>query len=170
MRSASDVGFSFSHVNNKRSISDVNQSFGNRLFSDGNSIESLPRMALFAAVVREGGFGKAAAAFGVSKSHVSKQISALHQCLLYEYQAAPTKWTFRRKGRRVETVVSGRLRSNNGDFLAAAALAGHGLAYLPDFIARDYLQLNTIPQSTWWSHCQCPSREPSSKQATRIRV
>jgi DNA-binding transcriptional LysR family regulator len=62
-----------------------------------------------------------------------------HQCLLYEYQQVPERWVFRRGGRRVEVAVSGRLRTNNGDFLAAAACAGHGLAYLPDFIVHDYV-------------------------------
>ena len=38
-------------------------------------------MALFAAVVREGGFGKAAAALGVSKSYVSKQVTRLEESL-----------------------------------------------------------------------------------------
>jgi DNA-binding transcriptional LysR family regulator len=67
-----------------------------------------------------------------------------HECLLYEYQPVPERWVFRRDDRRVEVGVSGRLRTNNGDFLADAACAGLGLAYLPDFIVRPYLEAGTL--------------------------
>ncbi len=263
---------------------------GNTLFFSENYLELLPRMALFSAVVREGGFGKAAAAQGVSKSYVSKQVAQLeeslgvrlltrttrsvhlteagelyyercqemlrsaklaqdavgsvqeeavgrlhisvpvsfgrdflhaplikylerypridavlqmsdqqvdivregidlairvgpvhspdlvihqlmetrrmvvaspaylekhgvprapeelraHTCLLYEYQSSPGRWVFQRNGQRVEVQVAGRLIANNGDFLAEAACAGLGLAWLPDFVARKYLEATTL--------------------------
>ncbi len=263
---------------------------GNGLFSHGNYLDTLPRMAVFAAVVREGGFSKAASALGVSKSNVSKQVTRLeeqlgvrllsrttrvvrpteagelyyercvellrlaqeagnalgeiqqqpvgrvrisvpvdfgreflaepiadylarfgrinavvdvsdrqvdivaegfdlairvgavsvadlvvrrlmetrrlvvaspaylaahgtptrpeeltsHECLLYDYQASADRWVFRRDSRRVDVRVAGRVRSNNGDLLAAAACAGVGIAWLPDFVARRHLEAGTL--------------------------
>lgn len=49
----------------------------NGLFAKGNSLERLPRMLVFEAVVRLGGFTAASQALGTSKSHVSKQIRQL---------------------------------------------------------------------------------------------
>ena len=44
-------------------------------------------------------------------------------------------WSFRSKDGREHTVrVSGPLHSNNGDLLAAAAVAGVGIVYEPEFI------------------------------------
>jgi DNA-binding transcriptional LysR family regulator len=53
-----------------------------------------------------------------------------HDCLLYAQQVGGTAWRFADG----ETVtVTGRLRSDSGDALLAAALAGWGVAQLPDF-------------------------------------
>jgi len=51
------------------------------MFSIGNSIEMLPRMQIFAEVVTQGGFSKAATSLGISKSKVSKQIALLEESL-----------------------------------------------------------------------------------------
>src|SRR5690606_15551890 len=37
-----------------------------------------------------------------------------HECIRYEYLAAPAAWTFRQKGKRVSIFPGGRLRSNAG--------------------------------------------------------
>jgi len=60
---------------------------------------------------------------------------ARHACLTYEYMPVRNVWTFRGKDGREHAVrVSGPLHSNNGDLLAAAAVAGVGIAYEPEFI------------------------------------
>jgi DNA-binding transcriptional LysR family regulator len=41
-------------------------------------------------------------------------------------------WEFRRDGRNVTAQVKGRLVFNRGDLIVDAALAGHGLAWLPE--------------------------------------
>jgi len=48
-------------------------------------------------------------------------------------------WEFKRRGKSVNVHVSGRLVLNSSELIAAAALAGHGLAWLPDDIVRDYI-------------------------------
>lgn len=55
-----------------------------------------------------------------------------HDCLLYAYEATTASW---RLGPDLTVPVKGRLVSNNGDVLAAAAAEGLGLALLPSFIA-----------------------------------
>jgi DNA-binding transcriptional LysR family regulator len=60
---------------------------------------------------------------------------ARHPCLTYEYMPVRNVWPFRGKDGREHTVrVAGPLHSNNGDLLAAAAVAGVGIAYEPEFI------------------------------------
>ena len=60
---------------------------------------------------------------------------ARHACLTYEYMPVRNVWPFRGKDGREHAVrVSGPLHSNNGDLLAAAAVAGVGIAYEPEFI------------------------------------
>jgi len=60
---------------------------------------------------------------------------ARHACLTYEYMQVRNVWPFRGKDGREHAVrVSGPLHSNNGDLLAAAAVAGVGIAYEPEFI------------------------------------
>jgi len=60
---------------------------------------------------------------------------ARHPCLTYEYMPARHVWPFRGKDGREHAVrVAGPLHSNNGDLLAAAAVAGVGIAYEPEFI------------------------------------
>lgn len=60
---------------------------------------------------------------------------ARHSCLTYEYMPTRHVWPFRGKDGREHAVrVAGPLHSNNGDLLAAAAVAGVGIAYEPEFI------------------------------------
>ena len=53
-----------------------------------------------------------------------------HECLLYQYLSTGNTWHLGDEAVR----VSGRLLSDNGHTLAAAAVAGVGLALLPDFL------------------------------------
>lgn len=57
-----------------------------------------------------------------------------HNCLSYSYGRQPDAWAFARGAERLSVRVSGNLQANNGDALRAAACAGLGTVYLPDFI------------------------------------
>ena len=60
---------------------------------------------------------------------------ANHACLTYEYLPARQVWRFRdRKGKEHSVRVSGPLHANNGELLAAVAVAGVGISLEPDFI------------------------------------
>jgi DNA-binding transcriptional LysR family regulator len=48
-------------------------------------------------------------------------------------------WEFRRRGKNVNVQVSGRLAFNTSELIVAAALAGHGLAWLPDDLVREHI-------------------------------
>jgi DNA-binding transcriptional LysR family regulator len=62
-----------------------------------------------------------------------------HDCLGYASRAQP--WLFSRD-RRVAT--SGTLSVDNGDGLRAAALAGHGIVYVPSFLVADDLRARRL--------------------------
>lgn len=65
---------------------------------------------------------------------------ARHACLTYEYLAMRNLWRFRdRRGREQSVRVTGPMHANNGDLLAAAAIAGIGIAMEPDFIVAEDL-------------------------------
>lgn len=54
-----------------------------------------------------------------------------HDCLVYRFASgALFAWPFERAGERLEVSVRGRLVFNDGDMIRAAAVAGHGVAYL----------------------------------------
>jgi DNA-binding transcriptional LysR family regulator len=60
---------------------------------------------------------------------------ARHACLTYEYMPVRNVWPFHGKDGREHAIrVAGPLHSNNGDLLAAAAVAGVGIAYEPEFM------------------------------------
>jgi DNA-binding transcriptional LysR family regulator len=48
-------------------------------------------------------------------------------------------WEFRRRAKSVNAHVSGRLILNSSELIVAAALGGHGLAWLPDDIVREHI-------------------------------
>ena len=59
-----------------------------------------------------------------------------HDCLHYGYLATGSEWVLRGPGNAVERVrIRGQMVSNNGVVLSQAAVAGHGLVILPDFVA-----------------------------------
>jgi len=60
---------------------------------------------------------------------------AQHQCLGYTYLTTQNTWHFTNtKGEQVSVRPGGPLRVNNGEALVPAAIAGIGIADLPDFI------------------------------------
>lgn len=56
-----------------------------------------------------------------------------HQCLVYEYLAAPNLWPFKDETGPFEVRVDGRFRANNGDALLQAAIDGLGIYMTPSF-------------------------------------
>jgi len=63
-----------------------------------------------------------------------------HDCLLYAYQQSGQLWALTKGQEERRVRVSGRLRINNGEAIAAAAAGGLGIAFMPDFIARRWLE------------------------------
>jgi len=71
---------------------------------------------------------------------------ANHQCLLYSNSATGSEWVFYKDGVEVRKRVHGRFSANNGTHQKALALNGHGIVYLPDFIAQDALKNGELVQ------------------------
>ena len=68
-----------------------------------------------------------------------------HDCLLYAYAKPGRGWVFRGPGGTEQRIrVTGRLTSNNGDALLAAALAGLGIIQQPRFIVEDDLKAGRL--------------------------
>lgn len=64
-----------------------------------------------------------------------------HRCLVYTNAPEPMLWEFLAPdGRPVRTRVRPHMQSNNGDFLATAAVAGQGVALVPTFIGYQALR------------------------------
>ena len=57
-----------------------------------------------------------------------------HNCLGYSYLSTGDSWRFAGADGEAAVRISGSLRSNNGDLLRAAALAGVGVVLAPSFI------------------------------------
>jgi len=77
-----------------------------------------------------------------------------HECLLYTYSQVPADvWRFDGPDGEISIRVHGRLRTNNGDVLAAAAGDGIGIAMLPDFIVAAELRAGRL-QAALSDMCQ----------------
>lgn len=66
-------------------------------------------------------------------------------CLDYTLSRSitPGRWPFGRDG-KVSVAVSGTLHANNGDALVAAAIAGHGIIYQPQFLVEEALKAGRL--------------------------
>lgn len=60
---------------------------------------------------------------------------AAHQVISYSHMPDSRHWVFGKAGRLTAATVRGRLTLNNGEAMRDFALAGHGLAMIPGFIA-----------------------------------
>jgi DNA-binding transcriptional LysR family regulator len=68
-----------------------------------------------------------------------------HACLIYSSVQGDDRWQFSdAQGRAITVAVQGPLRSNNLSAVLAAARAGHGLAALPWYVAREAVADGTI--------------------------
>lgn len=90
----------------------------------------------------------------------------LRDCLLYSNRDPNPAWTLTISGKNRSFPVGVAMRSNNGEVLRDAALAGIGIALLPSFIATPYLNsgeliplLPNFPHPEGWiSAVYAPSR------------
>jgi len=58
-----------------------------------------------------------------------------HECIIYTGASVQQQWRFR-VGKRWTTIrPEGRIRADNGDAIMESAIAGHGIAALPTFLA-----------------------------------
>jgi len=64
---------------------------------------------------------------------------AAHNCLEYSYSRAGTEWTLGSGTNTTSVAVRGTLRSNNGEALCRAAIAGAGIVMQPSFICGEGL-------------------------------
>jgi DNA-binding transcriptional LysR family regulator len=60
-----------------------------------------------------------------------------HECMRFSYRAGLQRWVFRRAGKATEVEVTGRLSMNNSELLREAALGGHGIALLPQWLVHE---------------------------------
>jgi len=60
------------------------------------------------------------------------------------YQNQPGQWCFEREGKSITVKIPRVLTANNGEFLCQSAIAGLGLAYLPDFICYKAVKLGQL--------------------------
>jgi DNA-binding transcriptional LysR family regulator len=68
-----------------------------------------------------------------------------HRCLCYSTNTLTPEWRLqRRDGTPWSLPIKAHLHANNGDVLRVAALAGSGIAFLPNFIVGADLQASTL--------------------------
>jgi len=67
-----------------------------------------------------------------------------HMVLHYTNMSGTATWPFQKENEIVWQKVHPRFTSNNGEIIRAAALAGHGIAYLPEFLIRDDLDAGAL--------------------------
>jgi DNA-binding transcriptional LysR family regulator len=74
-----------------------------------------------------------------------------HDALIYTLAPKPDEWIFSRDGENIVVKLNGKLFVNNGDFIAAAAIDGAGIAMLPSFIAYDAIKAGSLVEvlSNW---------------------
>lgn len=94
-----------------------------------------------------------------------------HDCINYRFptSGALYVWEFEEKGREIKVRVHGQLVFNNIFHVLDAALAGHGLAYVPEEIALPHIETGRLRRvlegwSPYWDgyHLYYPSRRQSS--------
>ncbi|EKJ94917.1 regulatory protein [Bradyrhizobium lupini HPC(L)] len=94
-----------------------------------------------------------------------------HNCINYRFPSSGTLyvWEFEESGREIKVRVDGQLVFNNIFHVLDAALAGHGLGYVPEEIALPHLAAGRLDRvledwSPYWDgyHLYYPSRRQSS--------
>lgn len=67
-----------------------------------------------------------------------------HDCLGYDYLEGGAAWSFHGPTGAIRRRFKPRIHANNGDILAAAAIAGHGILHVPTFTVTDALAAGTL--------------------------
>jgi len=67
-----------------------------------------------------------------------------HDCLGYDYLEGGEAWVFHGPTGLVRRRFKPRIRANNGDMLAAAAIAGHGILHTPTFTVAEALATGAL--------------------------
>ncbi len=60
-----------------------------------------------------------------------------HECLRFSYGPKQQVWTFLKDGEAMRVLIDGHFKSNNAEVLREVALAGGGVALLPDWLVDD---------------------------------
>ena len=100
---------------------------------------------------------------------------AQHVCLAYSNLANPGTWTYRQAdGHSGAVKIPIRLKSNNGDFLISAALAGHGMVMQPSFYVYQAIAsgaLIAVLTEVHWPEINAYALYPSTRHlSTRVRA
>ena len=70
---------------------------------------------------------------------------AKHNCFTYEYAPEKNQWRFQdRQKNEIKVRIDGSVHANNGEMLAAIAVAGAGIALEPDFIVEPLLESGAL--------------------------
>ena len=101
---------------------------------------------------------------------------ANHRCLFYSLRAVPGEWRFVAPEGEVALRISGRFRSNSGNMLYEAMLAGAGIGMVPTFVAgRDLAEGRLVelmpdyrPAESELSAIYPPGKSPSAKVRSLI--
>ena len=99
-----------------------------------------------------------------------------HRCLFYSLRAIPGEWRFVGPEGKIALRISGRFRSNSGNMLYAAMLAGAGIGMVPTFVAgRDLAEGRLVslmadyrPVESELSAIYPPGKAPSAKVRSLI--
>lgn len=68
-----------------------------------------------------------------------------HNCFTYEYAPVKNLWRFQdQKENEIKVRIGGSVHANNGEMLAAIAVAGAGIALEPDFIVKPLLESGAL--------------------------
>jgi DNA-binding transcriptional LysR family regulator len=71
---------------------------------------------------------------------------ANHNCLAFHYVQPERDWVFRGVGRERRVTIKGQLSVNNGSALVGAAVAGTGVAMLPEYLAAPDVEAGRLVQ------------------------
>jgi DNA-binding transcriptional LysR family regulator len=98
-----------------------------------------------------------------------------HVCLAYSNLANPGTWVYQQAdGRRSAVKIPIRLKSNNGDFLVSAALAGLGIVMQPSFYVHQLIEsgaLIPVLSEIHWPEINAYALYPSTRHlSTRVRA
>ncbi len=70
---------------------------------------------------------------------------AAHDCFLYSNVDTPEMWHMNGpRGEKISVRPRCRFRSNNGDIMLPALIAGRGIGYLPDFLCQDAIDSGAL--------------------------